>query len=125
MPERRGASGAAAGPPDPVDKTNTANPVWADSAYRSKADEACMARNRFASKVHFRRARGADLTRPQAKANAARSEARSAIETVFVAGKHRFGLFIGVARAAPEIGLANIAYDAARTLWLRRRTVSA
>jgi hypothetical protein len=30
----------------------------------------------------------------QAKANAARSKVRSAIETVFAAQKHRFGLFV-------------------------------
>jgi hypothetical protein len=87
-----------------------------------------MARNGFASKVHSRRARGADLTPSQAKANAARSKVRSAIETVFGTQKHRFGLFIrtiGVARARTEIGLANIVYNATRTLWLHGRTMPA
>ena len=51
--------------------------------------------------------------------------ARSAIETAFAAQKHRIGLFIGVARAATKIGLANIVCDATRMLWLRRRTASA
>jgi IS5 family transposase len=114
--------------PDVLDKTNTASPVWADTAYCSKTNEAHMARNGFASKVHFRRARGADLTPPQAKANAARSKVRSAVETVFAAQKHRFGLFIrtiGAARATTKIGLANIVYNATRMLWLRRRTMPA
>ena len=114
--------------PDVLDKTNTTSSVWADTAYRSKANEAHMARNGFASKVHFRRARGADLTPPQAKANAARSRVRSAIETVFAAQKHRFGLFIGaigLARATTKIGLANIVYNATRMLWLHGRTMPA
>jgi IS5 family transposase len=114
--------------PDVLDKTNTASPVWADTAYRSKANEAHMARNGFASKVHFRRAGGADLTPSQAKANAARCKARSAVETVFAAQKHRFGLFvrtIGVARAKAKIGLANIVYNFNRMIWLQRRTAPA
>jgi IS5 family transposase len=77
--------------PEVLDKTNTASPVWAGAAYRSKANEQHMARNGFASKVHFRRAKGVDLILLQAKANAARSRVRSAVETVFAAQKHRFG----------------------------------
>jgi hypothetical protein len=87
-----------------------------------------MARNGVASKVHYRRARGADLALPQAKANAARSKVRSAIEGVFAAQKHRFGLFIrtiGFARATTKIGLANIVYNATRMVWLHERTVCA
>ena len=109
--------------PDVLDKSNTASQVWADTAYRSRANEAHMAKNGFVSKVHFRRRAGVALTASQAKANAARSKVRSAVETVFAAQKHRFGLFvrtIGVARAKVKIGLANIAYNIKRLLFLRR-----
>lgn len=110
--------------PDVLDKSNTASQVWADTAYRSKANEAFMGKNGFVSKVHFRRRAGVALTALQAKANAARSKVRSAVETVFAAQKHRFGLFvrtIGVARAKVKIGLANIAYNVTRLIWLKTR----
>ncbi|KXV03123.1 transposase, partial [Acetobacter cerevisiae] len=39
-------------PQDWQDKTNTASTVWADTAYRSKANEAFMEKHGFVSKVH-------------------------------------------------------------------------
>jgi len=48
--------------PDVLDKTNTASQVWADTAYRSRANEAHMERSGFMSKVHFRRRAGVGLT---------------------------------------------------------------
>lgn len=114
--------------PDVLDKNNTASSVWADTAYRSKSNEMHMERNGFVSKAHFRRRAGSPLTEPQAKANAARSKVRSAVETVFAAQKHRFGLFvrtIGATRASVKIGLANIAYNVTRFIWLRTRPMPA
>ncbi|OAJ67067.1 transposase [Gluconobacter cerinus] len=35
-----------------LDKTNTASTVWADTAYRSKANEGFMDKEGFVSKVH-------------------------------------------------------------------------
>ncbi|GLQ64293.1 hypothetical protein GCM10007867_31400 [Gluconobacter cerinus] len=40
-----------------LDKTNTASNVWADTAYRSKANEDFMERQGFVSKVHTGRSR--------------------------------------------------------------------
>ena len=74
--------------------TNTASSVWADTAYRSKANEAHLAENGLRSKIHFRRKPGRDLPPSQKKANRARSKVRSAVESVFAAEKHVFGLFI-------------------------------
>lgn len=107
-----------------LDKSNTASPVWTDTAYRSQANEAHLARNGFVSKVHFRRRPGRNLTRTQRKANRARSRVRSAIETVFAAQKHRFGLIvrtIGIARAGAKIGMANLVYNMRRFVWLETR----
>jgi IS5 family transposase len=107
-----------------LDKDNTASTVWADTAYRSERNERHLARSGFLSKVHFRRRPGFDLTPSQAKANAARSRVRSAIETVFAAQKHRFGLFvrtIGLARATVKIGLANLTYNMRRLIWIEQR----
>ncbi len=98
--------------------------MWADTAYRSKRNERCLARAGFFSKVHFRRKPGSDLTPSQAKANAARSKVRSAIETVFAAQKHRFRLFvrtIGIGRATVKIGLANLTYNMRRLVWIETR----
>jgi hypothetical protein len=61
--------------------------------YRSKTNEAHIEKNGFMSKVDFRQRDGL-LTVAHAKANAARSKVRSAVETVFVAQKHRFPLFV-------------------------------
>jgi hypothetical protein len=86
--------------PEVLDKKNTAGPVWADTAYRSHANEKHMEKNGFVSKV------------------------RSAVETVFAAQKHRFGLFvrtIGATRARVKIGLPNIAYNVTRMIWLKTR----
>lgn len=108
-----------------LDRTNTASPVWADTAYRSQANEALLEKNGFVSKVHVRRKPGFDLTPVQRKANRARSRVRSAVETVFAAQKHRFGLIvrtIGMARATTKIGLANLAYNMRRLIWLEIRT---
>lgn len=56
-----------------------------------------------------------------AKANAKRSAVRSAVEHVFAGQKHRMGLIvrtIGIARARIKIGLANLAYNFQRLIWL-------
>jgi len=116
--------------PEVLDNSNTASAVWADTAYRSHANEKHMEKNDFVSKVHFRRRKGSPLTAAQAKANATRSKARSAVavETVFAAQKHRFGLFvrnIGATRARVKIGLANIAYNVTRFIWLMTQPMAA
>jgi transposase, IS5 family len=41
-----------------LDKTNTASAVWADTAYRSKANEEFLARNGFVSRVHRKKPPG-------------------------------------------------------------------
>lgn len=111
-----------------LDSANTASDVWADTAYRSKVNEAHLARQGRRSRIHFRRRAGLDLTPPQRKANSARSRIRSAVETVFAAQKHRFGLFvrtIGLARARTKIGLANLAYNLNRFIWIETRAAAA
>ncbi len=114
--------------PAVLDKTNTAGDVWADTAYRSAANEAHLARHGLPSKIHFRRKPGFDLTPSEKKANRARSAIRSAVETVFAAQKHRSGLVvrtIGITRAATKIGLANLAYNIRRLIRIEGRTAPA
>lgn len=102
-------------------KTNTASPVWADTAYRSAANEAHLVRHGPRSRIYFRRKPGRDLTQPQRKTNRTRTAVRSAVETVFTAQKHGVRLVIrtiGIARATTKIGLANLAYNIRRFIWI-------
>lgn len=107
---------------------NTASGVWADTAYRSQANEKHLAERGLVSKIHFRRRPGHDLTPPQRKANRARSKVRSAVESIFADQKCALGLVIrtiGLARATTKIALANLTYNLRRYLWLTERPKTA
>lgn len=107
---------------------NTASDVWADTAYRTKANEAFLNARGLRSRIHFRRRPGEDLTAPQKKANRARSKVRSAVEGVFAHQKYAFGLVvrtIGMARATTKIALANLAYNVRRYIWLAEHQLAA
>lgn len=111
-----------------LDKTNTASSVWADSAYRSKANETFLANNGFTSKVHRKKPQGRPMPKRTSRANAKKSSVRAHVEHVFAQQKDRMGLFvrtIGLARAELKIGMANFVYNIRRTLWLDRRTAPA
>ena len=103
---------------------NTASGVWADTAYRSRGNEAHMRKNGLFSKVHVRRSPGKRLSEKQSRANAARSKVRARIEHVFAHQKRRMGLFvrtIGLARARMKIGMANLTYNFTRYAWFAGR----
>ena len=113
---------AAARLPAPLDKTNTASPVWPTRPIAPPANEAHLARHGLRSRIHFRRKPGRDLTPPQRKANPARTAVRSEVKTVFAVQKHGFRLVIrtiGIARATTKIGLANLAYNIRRFIWIK------
>lgn len=106
-----------------LDKTNTASAVWADTAYRSAANEAFMSKNGFVSKVHRKKPKGRPMPDITRRANALKSKVRSHVEHVFAVQKDRMDLFIrtiGIARATTKIGMANLVYNIKRTLFLRR-----
>lgn len=107
-----------------IDKTNTAAAVYADTAYRSKKNEAWLGANGMRSCIHRKKPKGRPMPRRTALANAAKSRLRSAVEHVFARQKGPMGLFvrtIGIARATTKIGLANLAYNMQRLVWLSRR----
>jgi len=100
---------------------DTASGVWADTAYRSKANEKHLTERGLTSKIHLRRRPGQDLTPGHRKANWARSKVRSGIEGVFADQKCALGLVvrtIGLARATTKIALATLTYNFRRYLWL-------
>ena len=107
--------------PNLISKANTASSVWADTAYRSKANEQHLADSGLRSQIHRKKPAGRSMARNVARANNARSEVRAAVEHVFARQKGPMALVvrtIGLARATVKIGLANIAYNMRRAVWL-------
>ena len=106
-----------------LDRSNTASDVWADTAYRSKANEAFMEKQGFVSKAHRKKLRLKPMPRHIQRSNAVQSVIRSRVEHVFADKKSRMGLFIrtvGIDRATMRIGLANIVYNMRRLLFMKR-----
>jgi transposase, IS5 family len=106
-----------------LDKANTAGGVWADTAYRSQANEGFLAKNGFVSHVHRKKPKGRTMPEAISRANNAKSKIRSKVEHVFAEQKDRMGLFIrtiGITRATVKIGLTNLVYNIKRLLFLHR-----
>jgi IS5 family transposase len=102
--------------------------VWADSAYRSKANEAWLARHGLVSNIHRRKPKGRPMSEHMRRGNATKSKVRAFVEHVFADQKHRMGMkvrTIGIARARIKIGLANIAYTMRRLIFHQRKTEAA
>jgi IS5 family transposase len=111
-----------------IDPANTASDVWADTAYRSAANEVYLSKAGKRSRIHHKKPRGRAMPRAVARANAAKSIIRARIEHVFAEQKQRMGLFIrtiGLARAEATITLANMAYNMKRWCWLERTALTA
>jgi IS5 family transposase len=113
--------------PELLDKehgANTASGVWADTAYRSKKNEAWLARNGFVSHIHTRKPKGRSMSERASRANGKRSRVRAFVEHVFARQKDQMKLFIrtiGIDRATTKIGMANLAYNFQRLIWLQSR----
>ena len=113
---------------DVLDRTNTASDVWADTAYRSAKNEAMLARHGFVSRIHRKKPKGKPMPERVRIANAQKSKVRSAVEHVFALQKGPMGVLIrtiGMARAKVKIGLANLAYNMRRFMFLTGKYASA
>ena len=111
-----------------LDRHNLASAVWADTAYRSQKNEAMLARRGFVSHIHRKKPKGKPMPEHIARGNATRSEIRSAVEHVFAHEKAIMGLVvrtIGIARAQVKIGMANLAYNMRRLVFLNARAAPA
>jgi IS5 family transposase len=111
-----------------LDPDNTGSGVWADTAYRSKANLDLL--DRRGRRPEFQRAkpRGRPMPAHIARGNATRARVRSLVEHVFGTEKRRMGLVvrgIGLARATARITLANLAYNMRRLVWIERSTAPA
>ena len=87
-----------------------------------------MAKRGFVSRIHRKKPKGSPMPERMRIANARKSKFRSAVEHVFAHQKGLMALFvrtIGLARARLKIGLANIAYNMRRLVWLNGRRATA
>ncbi len=115
---------AAARLVDVLDADTTASGVWADTAYRSAKNETMPRARGLISCIHRKKPVGRPISARTRRANGGKSAMRSRIETVFAHQKGLMALFIrtiGIARAKVKIGLANLAYNIRRFVWLNAR----
>jgi transposase, IS5 family len=111
-----------------LDPHNTASDVWADTAYRSAANVALLARRGLVPQFQRPKPRGKPMPPHLARGNARRARVRVAIEHVFAAQKCRLGLVIrsvGLARATARLGLANLVTNMTRLAWFASRAAPA
>jgi IS5 family transposase len=112
---------------DVVTSDNTASDVWADTAYRSRSNEAWLKTIGRVSRIHRKKPAGKPMPTRTARANAGKSAIRARIEHVFARQKDQMGLFIrtiGLARADAKITLANLAYNIDRLIFHERRAAA-
>ena len=104
-----------------LDDTNTSGDVWADSAYRSKAQEEQLVIDGYRSHINTKGRRGKPVSACQMRANRKRSKVRSRVEHIFGAQKVMGGQVvrsIGLQRARIKIALTNMVYNMRRLVWL-------
>ena len=80
------------------DKTNTGSGVRADSAYRSKQNEALPARHGFVSHAHHRKPGGRLMPKHIRRGNRTKSKHRAPVEYVFAVRKHVMGMAVRLHR---------------------------
>ena len=101
--------------------------VWADSAYRSGAQEQSLRDHGHDSHIHERAYQDKPLTEAQEACNKRKSKTRARVEHVFGAMENEMGgIFlrsVGIARAAVGVGLMNLAYNLKRIETLIRLKV--
>ncbi len=107
-----------------VTTDNTASDVWADTAYRSKSNEAWLKSKGRVSRIHRKKPKGKPRSEALRAANRTKSKIRARVEHVFAQEKAHMALFIrtiGLRRAEAKITLANLAYNMRRLIFHERR----
>mgnify|MGYP000226976691 CR=1 FL=1 len=99
--------------------------VYADSAYRSNAQEENLVASGHTSHIHEKGARNHPLTEAQKSSNKEKSRVRARVEHVFGSMTNELGGItirtIGHVRAKVQIGLLNLAYNIKRVATLIRK----
>src|SRR5438552_8681388 len=75
-----------------LDKSNTASGVWADTAYRSAANETFLNKNGFVSHIHRKKPKGRAMPETTRRANNAKSKIRTRVALVIDDTKDRLSL---------------------------------
>lgn len=99
--------------------------MWADTAYRSKTNEAWLSKHGHFSDIHHKKPKGRPMSETTPRANGRRSKIRLAFEHAFARQKAQMKHFvrtIGIARARVKIGMANRAYNMLRLVWHEGRS---
>jgi IS5 family transposase len=107
-----------------LDADGRKRPAYADSAYRSEAQEQRLADTDIDSQVCEKGTRGKPLTDEQKQSNRTKSKVRARVEHVFGAQAAMGGHWlrtIGLQRAKVKIGLMNLVYNMMRLMQLIKR----
>ncbi|OGJ84601.1 MAG: hypothetical protein A2268_11265 [Candidatus Raymondbacteria bacterium RifOxyA12_full_50_37] len=102
-------------------KNKNSKDVYADSAYRSDAQETTLKNDGFRSHINTKGYRNKALSKFQVKMNKIRSKIRSRVEHVFgdmKSMKADFIRCIGIIRAEVKIGMINLTYNFRRYAYL-------
>jgi IS5 family transposase len=111
-----------------LDPDNTAGSVWADTAYRSKANLELLERRGLRPGLQRAKPGARPMPAHISRGNASRARVRSLVERVFDAEKRRMGLVVccvGLVRATAQITLANPACNMRRLVSVQRGGVPA
>ncbi|MEO5338855.1 MAG: IS5 family transposase [Magnetospirillum sp. WYHS-4] len=111
-----------------IDPNNTASEVWADTAYRSRANEDYLRGIGKVSRIHVKKPKGKPMSKRTSQANARKSAVRSRVEHPFAVLKGPMRLAvrtIGLVRAESAITFAAMAYNMKRWCWLDTRSAPA
>jgi len=96
--------------------------------FQGSTSEAWLASRGLVSRIHRKKPAGRPMPARTRQANARKSAVRSVVEHVFARQKGPMALVvrtIGIARARVKIGLANLAYNIKRLVWLSSRPAPA
>jgi IS5 family transposase len=110
-----------------LDSGNTADVIWADSAYRSQKIEALLAEKKIRSQIHYKGTRGKKLSEFKDKVNHKRSKIRCRVEHIFGAQSQMgptISRSIGLVRTKARIGLRNLTYNLRRFIFLEVKSTS-
>jgi IS5 family transposase len=101
-----------------LDKHNSSQDVWADSAYRSTEKLEHLRKHGFREHIQRKGCRYKKLTEREMSGNYTRSKTRSRVEHIFGVQTQRAGTLlirtIGKVRATTKIGLRNLAFNIER-----------
>ena len=103
--------------------------VYADSAYRSDANETGLTQSKHSSQINERAYKGTALTEQQLASNKVKSQTRARVEHVFGYQENSMGGIglrsIGLARAKVGNALKNLTYNLCRVeILIRQKAVS-